>query len=457
MTPEAWKPLTEEEAIRKAGYNLFNLKSDDVYIDLLTDSGTGAMSDKQWARMMEGDESYAGSRSFFRMKEVINDLLGYEYVIPTHQGRAAENVLFSVLVKEGSVVPGNAHFDTTKGHIEFRKAHALDCTIREANDRESAHPFKGNIDIAKLGKALEEHKGKVPFVLITITCNTGGGHPVSLENIQAVYEVTQTFGIPIYFDMARFSENAYFIKTREKAYTGWPIRDIIRKVFSYGEGALMSAKKDAIANIGGFIALKSEELYRQSSVFSILFEGYLTYGGLAGRDMEAIAQGLLESSEYNYLEGRIKQVEYLGKRLVEEGIPVITPFGGHAIYIDAKQFFDHIPSNCFPAQVLGVELFIEAGVRGVEIGTVMADRDPVTRLNRSTGMELLRLAIPRRVYTNNHMEMVVWGLANVWERRHDLKGITLIDEQPILRHFSCRFGTCEVDQPCTLDCHFTPS
>ncbi|MFI5150898.1 MAG: tryptophanase [Bacteroidia bacterium] len=446
-----------EEAIRKAGYNLFNLKSDDVFIDLLTDSGTGAMSDKQWAGMMEGDESYAGSRSFFHMKEVVNELLGYEHLLPTHQGRAAENVLFSVLVKEGNVIPGNSHFDTTKGHIEFRKAHTLDCTIQEAFDPQSDHPFKGNIDIKKLDEALEKHKGNVPFVLVTITCNTGGGHPVSMLNIASVYEVCQTHGVPVFFDIARFAENAYFIKTREKEYENWSIRDIIKKVFSYGEGALMSAKKDAIANIGGFIALKSEEIYRQCSVFSILFEGYLTYGGLAGRDMEAIARGLLEATEFNSLEGRIKQVEYLGKRLEEEGIPVMTPFGGHAIYVDARKFFAHIPSNCFPAQVLGVELYIEAGVRGVEIGTVMADRDPVTRLNRSTGMELLRLAIPRRAYTNNHMEMVVWGLTKVWERRHDLKGIKLIYEAPILRHFSCRFGTCDANQICTLDCHFTPS
>lgn len=452
---EQLKTTTREyrqDAIRNAGYNLFNLHSDDVYIDLLTDSGTGAMSDKQWSRMMEGDESYAGSRSFFRLKDTVNKLIDYEYLIPTHQGRAAENVLFSALVKSGNVIPGNSHFDTTKAHIEFRHAKAVDCTIAESNDLKSPHPFKGNLDIQKLKDELERNTGNVPFVLITITCNTAGGQPVSLENIKAVYEVTKAYRVPIYFDMARFAENAYFIKTREKRYADWTIRDIVKKMFSFGEGALMSAKKDAIANIGGFIALKSEEVYRQSSKFSILFEGYLTYGGLAGRDLEAVAQGLLEATEYEYLEGRIRQVEYLGNKLLEAGIPIVFPIGGHAIYVDGREFLSHMPQNCFPAQVLAVELYLEAGVRGVEIGTVMADRDPVTRENRNPEMELLRLAIPRRVYTNNHMDVVAWGLIQLWARREQIKGLKITYEQPILRHFSCRFSKCETPEACTVDC-----
>ncbi|MBI9032183.1 tryptophanase [bacterium] len=439
---EAIKSTSKEErieAIKQAGYNLFNLRSEDVLVDLITDSGTGAMSDKQWSAMMLGDEAYAGSRSFFKMKDTIKSILGFDFVLPTHQGRAAENVLFSALVKEGDIVPGNSHFDTTKGHIEFRKATCIDCTIDEAFDPTLIHPFKGNANIEKLEETIKKYKNNIPFVIMTVTCNNGGGQPVSLKNLKAVRAVCDKYDLPLFFDSARFAENAYFIKKREEGYADKTIKEIVAEMFVLADGMTMSSKKDAIVNIGGFIAMRSEDLYKKCSVFNIMFEGYLTYGGMAGRDMAALAQGLDENTEFPYLDARISQVEYLGKRLKEEGIPVMEPFGGHAIYIDALRFLPHIPQVHFPAQVLGIELYIEAGVRGVEIGTVLADRDPVTREERPPKTELLRLAIPRRVYTNNHMEVIVWGLKKVWERRKELKGLELDYEAPIMRHFTATF------------------
>ncbi len=429
-----------EEIIKKAQYNLFNIPAEDVFIDLLTDSGTGAMSDKQWSAIMQGDESYAGSKSFFKMKNTITELLGFPFVLPTHQGRAAENVLFSVLVKEGNIIPGNAHFDTTKGHIEFRKAIPVDCTIDEATDPTVYHPFKGNIDIKKLENTIEKHGVKnIPFVVLTVTCNTGGGQPVSMENIKAVAEVCKKHKITLIFDSARFAENAYFIKTREEGYQDKSIREIVKEMFSYADGMTMSAKKDAIINIGGFIALNSEDIYKKACTFSIIFEGFVTYGGMSGRDMEALAAGLMDGTEFTYLHARISQVKYLGEKLKEAGIPLLEPFGGHAIYVDAKKFLPHIPQKQYPAQVLGVALYVEAGVRGVEIGTVLADRDPVTREERPPKMELLRLAIPRRVYTNNHMDFIIWGLKKVWEKRESLKGLKIIEEAEIMRHFTATF------------------
>ncbi len=439
---EAIKSTTKEErieAIKKAGYNLFNLRSEDVLVDLITDSGTGAMSDQQWSALMLGDEAYAGSRSFFKMKDTIKRILGFDFVLPTHQGRAAENVLFSALVKEGDIVPGNSHFDTTKGHIEFRKATCIDCTIDQAFDPTLIHPFKGNANIEKLDDTIKKFRNNIPFVIMTVTCNNGGGQPVSLENLKAVRAVCDKYELPLFFDSARFAENAYFIKKREEGYSDKTIKEIVAEMFALADGMTMSSKKDAIVNIGGFIAMKSEELYKKCSVFNIMFEGYLSYGGMAGRDMAALAQGLEENTEFPYLDARISQVEYLGKRLKEEGIPVMEPFGGHAIYVDALRFLPHIPQVHFPAQVLGIELYIEAGVRGVEIGTVLADRDPVTREERPPKTELLRLAIPRRVYTNNHMEVIVWGLKKVWEKRKELKGLELDYEAPIMRHFTATF------------------
>jgi tryptophanase len=429
----------EREAwIAKAGFNLFNLSSDQVFIDLLTDSGTGAMSDKQWAEIMTGDESYAGSASYFKLKAAVKDIFGFEYFLPTHQGRAAENVLFSVLVREGDIVPGNSHFDTTKGHIEFRKAHAVDCTIDEAFDTELDHPFKGNVDLEKLEREINKHpKEKIPFILVTLTCNSSGGQPVSLENLRQVKAIAQKYGIRLLYDSARYAENAYFIKKREPGQQNRAIKDIVADMFGLADGMTMSSKKDGIVNIGGFIALNDCELHRQASVFNIMFEGFITYGGLAGRDMAALSRGLYEALEFDYLEARVSQVGYLGKLLTGYGIPVQQPYGGHAIFIDANKILPHLPKEQFRAQTLAVELYIEGGVRGVEIGAMMADRDPDTRENRYPALELVRLAIPRRVYTNNHMEYVAAAMANVFERRKTItSGMEILYEAPILRHFT---------------------
>lgn len=427
-----------EEWIKDAHYNLFKLKSEQVFIDLLTDSGTGAMSDKQWSQMMLGDESYAGASSYFKLKDTISEILGFSYFLPTHQGRAAENVLFSTLVKAGDIVPGNSHFDTTKGHIEFRKAKAVDCTIDEAFNTTVLHPFKGNLNLNKLEDVLKSHpKEKIPFIVVTITCNSSGGQPVSMENLRNVKQMADKYGIMVVFDSARFAENAYFIKTREQGYAGKSIREIVAEMFSYADAMTMSSKKDAIVNMGGFIALRDKTLFEKASVFNIMFEGYITYGGMSGRDMNALAQGLREGTEFDYLETRISQVAYLGNKLVEFGVPVQQPFGGHAIFVDAKRFLPHIPKEQFQAQTLAVELYLEGGVRGVEIGALLADRDPETRENRFPALELLRLTIPRRVYTNNHMDYVATALANIFERRNSItKGLKITGEAPIMRHFT---------------------
>ena len=429
-----------EKWIKEAKYNLFSLKSEQVYIDLLTDSGTNAMSDRQWAAVMTGDESYAGASSFFNMKDAIKEIFGFEHFLPTHQGRAAENVLFSTLVTEGSVVPGNSAFDTTKGHIEFRKGTACDCTVDIANDTQSSAPFKGNIDTEKLEKCLAEHHEHVPFVLVTVTNNTAGGQPVSLENIKAVRAVCNKYKKLILFDSARFAENAYFIKTREPGYADKTIREIVREMYENADLVTMSCKKDAIVNIGGFVAFRDPELMRRASQYSVMNEGFLTYGGLAGRDMNAIAVGLREGTEFATLETRIKQVEYLAKRLDDFGIPYQHPAGGHAVFLDANKILCNLPKEEFRAQTLGVELYLEGGIRGVEIGAVLADRDPVTRENRYPKLELLRLAIPRRVYTNNHMEYLAVAIKNVYDRREKItKGCEITWEAPILRHFTCEF------------------
>jgi tryptophanase len=427
-----------EQWIKTANYNLFNLRSNQVFIDLLTDSGTGAMSDKQWSAMMLGDESYAGASSFYKMKDAIRDLLGFDYFLPVHQGRAAENVLFSTLVKEGHVVPGNSHFDTTKGHIEFRKAKAIDCTIDEAFDTTIQHPFKGDLDLNKLEYVLTKYpKEQIPFIVVTVTCNTSGGQPVSMKNLRDVYKMAQKYGIRVLFDSARFAENAYFIKMREPEYATSTIREIVLEMFSYSDMMTMSSKKDAIVNMGGFIAMRDEELYRQASVFNIVFEGYVTYGGMSGRDMNALAQGLYEGTEFDYLNTRIGQVAYLGQKLESFGVPCQVPFGGHAIFVDARRFLSNVPKEEFIAQTLAVELYLEGGVRGVEIGTLLADRDPETRENRYPALEFLRLAIPRRVYTNNHMDYVAVALGNVYERRNSItKGYKILQEAPIMRHFT---------------------
>jgi len=427
-----------EKWIRDAGFNLFRLKSDQVYIDLLTDSGTGAMSQEQWSAIMSGDESYAGSRSFFELKETIEELTGFRYLLPTHQGRAAENVLFSVMVREGDIVPGNAHFDTTKGHIEFRKATAFDCTIDEAADTRKFHPFKGNLDIRKMENLVEVYgRKKIPLIIVTITCNSTGGQPVSMANLKQVRAFADRYSIPVIFDSARFAENAWFIQQREEAYRDKSIREIVREMFSYADGMTMSSKKDGLVNIGGFIAMQDEKLFNAAATFNIMFEGYLTYGGMAGRDMAALARGLRESTTESYLESRINQVHLLGERLKAYHVPVLEPFGGHAVFVDAKRFLPHIPKEQYIAQTLAVELYIEGGVRGVEIGTLLADRDPQTRENRYPSLELVRLTIPRRVYTSDHMEYVAAALKNVYDRRDSIrKGFRIINEAPIMRHFT---------------------
>jgi len=427
-----------EKWIQDASFNLFNLKSEHVFIDLLTDSGTGAMSDKQWSAIMLGDESYAGASSYYKLKDAIKEITGFNYFLPTHQGRAAENVLFSVLVKEGDIVPGNSHFDTTKGHIEFRKAKAVDCTIDEACDTTIFHPFKGNVDLEKLENVLRSNPAeKISCIIVTVTNNTAGGQPVSMSNLREVCKLSNKYGVKFIIDSARFAENAYFIKQREEGYADKDIREIVREMFSYADGMTMSSKKDAIVNMGGFIGLREEELFRQASTFNIIYEGFITYGGMSGRDMNALAQGLYEGTEFPYLESRINQVALLGKKMKEYGIPVLEPFGGHAIFIDAKKFLPDIPKEEFPAQTLAIELYVEGGIRGVEIGALMADRDPETRLNRYPDLELVRLAIPRRVYSDNHMDYVAAVVRNVFDRKDKIKkGVKIIREAPIMRHFT---------------------
>ena len=438
---ETLKRSTKEERkewIKECQYNLFKLPSTKVFIDLLTDSGTGAMSDEQWGAIMTGDESYAGSRSFFELKDTVEKLMGFNYFLPTHQGRAAENVLFSTIVKAGDIVPGNSHFDTTKGHIEFRKGKAIDCTIDEAFDTKINHPFKGNVDLVKLEKVYTEYPTeKIPCMVLTITCNSSGGQPVSLKNMKEVSELSKKYGVPVLYDSARFAENAYFIKLREDKYKDWTIKEIVFEMYKYADMATMSSKKDGIVNIGGFIGLRDEELYRQACTFNIMFEGFVTYGGMAGRDMAALAVGLNEATEFEYLETRIKQVEYLGNKLLEYGVPIQFPIGGHAIFVDANEILPNVPKEQYRAQTLAIELYIEGGVRGVEIGTLLADRDPETRENRYPKLELMRLAIPRRTYTNNHMDFIAVALKNVYDRRNEITtGLDITWEAPIMRHFT---------------------
>ena len=439
---EPIKKSTREERekwMKEADYNLFQLRSEQVYIDCLTDSGTGAMSDRQWAAVMMGDESYAGSSSFFHLKETINKITGFEYVIPTHQGRAAENVLFSHLVKAGSIVPGNSHFDTTKGHIESRKATALDCTIDEAKDTQLEIPFKGNVDPKKLEKALAEHHENVPFIIVTITNNTAGGQPVSMQNLREVRAIADKYGKRVVLDSARFAENAYFIKTREEGYADKSIKEIALEMFSLADGMTMSAKKDGIVNMGGFIATRHEDWYEGAKRFCIPFEGYLTYGGMNGRDMEALAVGLDENTEFDNLETRIHQVEFLAGLLDEYGIPYQRPVGGHAIFVDADKVLTKVPKEEFPAQTLAIELYLEAGVRGCEIGYILADRDPVTRENRFGGLDLLRLCVARRVYTDNHMRVIAAALKNVFDRRNEItRGVEIVWEAELMRHFTVK-------------------
>lgn len=426
-----------EKWLKEAHNNVFLLRADQVYIDCLTDSGTGAMSDRQWSALMMGDESYSGARSFFELKDTITRITGFNYVIPTHQGRAAENVLFSHLVKPGMIVPGNAHFDTTKGHIESRKAKAIDVTIDEAHNTQIELPFKGNVNLEKLEKILKENKGNVPFMVLTVTNNTVGGQPVSMKNIRETCELCHKYGVPVNMDSARFAENAYFIKTREEGYANKTIKEIAKEMFSYADCMTMSAKKDGLVNMGGFIATNLEDWYEGAKAFCIPFEGFLTYGGMNGRDMAALAVGLDENTEFDMLDTRIRQVQYLASKLDEYGIPYQRPVGGHAIFVDADKVLTHVPKEEFPAQTLTCELYLEAGVRGCEIGYLLADRDPVTRENRFGGLDLLRLCICRRVYTNNHMDVIAAALKNVYDRRESVtRGVRITWEANLMRHFT---------------------
>lgn len=427
-----------ETLIRKAGFNVFRLPADSIFIDLLTDSGTSAMSDRQWSGLMMGDESYAGCRNFYHLKDTVTDLLGFEYVLPTHQGRAAENIFFNTVLKKGDVVPNNIHFDTTRANVEYLQAEALDCVVDEGLDPGNGHLFKGNMDPEKLSSAIEEYgTDRIPVVMITITNNSGGGQPVSMANIKQISAICRKHRLPLFFDAARFAENAYFIKLREDGYKQKRVKEIVREMFSYVDGCLMSAKKDALVNIGGFIALNDEDLYQRLQNLLILGEGFPTYGGLAGRDLEAIARGLEDVLNEDYLHYRLEHTAYLGKLISELGIPIVEPVGGHAVYIDAKSFLPHIPQSQFPGQALTVALYREAGIRVVEIGSLMfAIHDPQTGEWHYPPLDLVRLAIPRRVYTASHLNYVAGALNDIKMKKDRLKGLRLVYEPPFLRHFT---------------------
>ncbi len=430
-----------EQTLKKAFYNPFMLHADDVLIDLLTDSGTSAMSAKQWAGMMEGDESYAGSKSFFRFETVVKELTGFKHVIPTHQGRAAERILFSIVGGKGKFIPNNTHFDTTRANVEFTGAEAVDLLCEIGKHPETVAPFKGDIDVLALDRFIQE-KGRenIPLCMITITNNSGGGQPVSMKNIREAKKVLKRHRIPLFLDACRFAENAYFIKLREKGYANKSVRNIAQEMFSLADGCTMSAKKDALVNIGGFFALNDDALAAKARNLLIITEGFPTYGGLAGRDLEAIAQGLEEILDEHYLQYRIRSIEYLGEKLTASKVPIVQPPGGHAIYLDAKRFAPHIPTWQYPGQSIVCELYRAGGIRSVEIGSVMFGKyDPQTKKLISPPMELVRLAIPRRVYTQSHIDYVVEILLEVFESRNRLKGMKIVEEAPTLRHFTAKF------------------
>jgi tryptophanase len=435
------EPQAREDALAEAGYNIFGLRAEDVFIDLLTDSGTGAMSHNQWGAVMQGDESYAGARSYYRLAEVMQEIFGFRFFVPTHQGRAAENILSALLVKDGSFVPSNMHFDTTNANIRARGGRPVNLVVEEASDPEDRSAFKGNMDLRKLRAFIEETgEEKIPLGMITITNNAGGGQPVSLENIRGVSALYREYGIPFYIDACRYAENAYFIKLREPGYEKASTLDIAREVFSLADGATMSAKKDGLVNIGGFLALNDESLFQAVCNELILREGFPTYGGLAGRDLDAMAVGLKEGLDENYLAYRLGQTEYLAAKLQELRVPIIEPAGGHAVYIDARRMFQHIPQAEFPGQALAVELYREGGIRASEIGSVMfAYQDPDSGETIYPDLELVRLAIPRRVYTQSHLEYVAETLGKILEKKDAVKGYKFTYAPALLRHFTARF------------------
>lgn len=437
VEPIRWTSRKErEELLRAAFYNLFLLPANDVLIDLLTDSGTGAMSTRQWAAVMEGDESYAGSRSFDHFRDSIQDIFGYRHVIPTHQGRAAERILFNVACKKGDVVPNNTHFDTTRANVEYVGAEAVDLVIPEGRQPSLKHPFKGNMDVGALEQLIQKTgRERIPLVMLTVTNNSGGGQPVSMENVRDVNAVCRKYRIPLYFDACRFAENAYFIKLREPGYDSKTPMQIAQEMFSYGDGCTMSAKKDGMANIGGFLCTNDDKLAQLEKDLLILTEGYPTYGGLAGRDLEAVAVGVREALHEDYLRYRIASTAYLGNHIAEQGVPIVQPPGGHAVYIDARAFLPHVPQDQFPGVALAAELYLEGGIRSVEIGTLM--------FGAAAKMDLVRLAIPRRVYTQSHIDYVVEVILEVWKNRQNIQGLRLSHEAPYLRHFTARLEPVE--------------
>jgi tryptophanase len=437
---EPVRMTTREERqleLERAGYNLFNVPGPRVLVDLLTDSGTGAMSSEQWAGLQRGDESYAGSASWFRFRDAVQELFPFDHVIPTHQGRAAEKIIFSVLGGPGRTIPNNTHFDTTRANVEFSGAEALDLPVPEALVPSSRHPFKGNMDVDALRRVLSERD--VPVVFITLTNNSGGGQPVSMENLRAVREACDAAGVPLFLDACRFAENAWFVKLREDGYADTPVPEIVREMSSLGDGMTMSAKKDPLGNIGGWLALNDDDLAEQCRNLLILTEGFPTYGGMAGRDMDAVAQGLREAVNEDYLRYRITSTEYLGEALHRVGIPVVLPVGGHAVYIDARAFLAQIPPLEYPGQALAVALYLEGGIRGCEIGTVMFGRQP-DGSEQPAPMDLVRLAIPRRTYTQSHVDYVIEVCEYVAERAGELRGFEIVEEPPTLRHFTARFA-----------------
>ena len=429
-----------EKILIESGYNPFLVKAEDVIIDLLTDSGTSAMSAKQWAGIMDGDESYAGSRSFYRFESAVRNITGDKFIIPTHQGRAAEKILFSIVGGKGKFIPNNTHFDTTRANVEFSGAEAVDLLVEVGKHPEIKADFKGNMDVEALDKFIAEKGAEnIPVVMITITNNSGGGQPVSMQNIKETKAVCNKYGIPLFIDACRFAENAYFIKIREKGYENKSVREIAQEIFSYADGATMSAKKDALVNIGGFLSMNDEELAMKCRNLLIVTEGFPTYGGLAGRDLEAVAQGLEEILDEDYLHYRIKSTEYLGNKLTEAGVPIIEPPGGHAIYLDAKRFLPNVPANQFPGQAIACELYVVGGVRTVEIGSVMFGKYDSNGNHIAPPMELVRFAIPRRVYTQSHIDYVAEVVIEVFQNREKLKGLEFTYEAPMLRHFTAKF------------------
>ena len=453
LLPEPWRVKVveairridrraREECLRRAGHNVFGIASEDIYIDLLTDSGTSAMSDAQWGGLMRGDESYAGGRNYFRFEETIRTIFGLPHVIPTHQGRVAENLLFSTVLKPGDVVPNNTHFDTTRANVEANGGLAVDFVIPEGREPSALHPFKGNMDLGRLERCLTENQGKVPLVMLTLTNNSGGGQPVSLENVRGTREVCRRFGVPLLIDACRFAENAWFIKQREEGQANRSVRDIVREVFSLSDGCTMSAKKDGLANIGGFLALRDETWVERLKNKLVLIEGFPTYGGMAGRDLEAIAIGLEEVLHEDYLAFRVGQVTAFGEALAAAGVPVVQPIGGHAVYVDARAFAPHIPPEQYPAEALTIALYREGGIRAVEIGGVMFGKPDPQNPGREIlpALDLVRLAVPRRVYTNTHLAYVTEVTAGIRRQPEKLRGVRIVHQAPLLRHFTARFA-----------------